>query len=184
MFCERCDVAVHQLCYGISVVPEGEWLCEPCRDYEEALTAQGVPPVGAASVNCYCYGYDCAEQTRPAVHIAAGCCACLPTAPPCLLYYSRVCAGRDPAAQRGGGAPAAGGGGAQREVRAVPHQVRGLQARRGWAALGALGAGLPACPPARLPTFAGLCAGLHAMTAVHALLTKCTRHAAGMHSHS
>lgn len=47
VFCERCDVAVHQHCYGIATVPDGEWLCEPCREYEEAQLAQGVPPVRA-----------------------------------------------------------------------------------------------------------------------------------------
>jgi hypothetical protein len=41
VYCERCDVAVHQACYGIAAVPEGDWLCDPCREHEEALRAQG-----------------------------------------------------------------------------------------------------------------------------------------------
>ena len=43
VFCDRCDVAVHQHCYDLKEVPESEWLCWPCREYEEALRAEGVP---------------------------------------------------------------------------------------------------------------------------------------------
>ena len=77
MFCERCDVAVHQLCYGISVVPEGEWLCEPCRDYEESLQAQGVPPVGAAAVHRCFYGCSgcssCLAVLEPGMSCSLSC---------------------------------------------------------------------------------------------------------------
>ena len=30
VFCDRCDIAVHCDCYGVSGVPAGEWYCAPC----------------------------------------------------------------------------------------------------------------------------------------------------------
>ena len=48
VLCDRCDVAVHQLCYGTGPLPAGDWLCEPCREFEEAQRAQGVPQVRLA----------------------------------------------------------------------------------------------------------------------------------------
>lgn len=45
LLCEGpgCSVAVHQLCYGLDAVPEGEWRCDAC--------AHGLPP---AAANCCC----------------------------------------------------------------------------------------------------------------------------------
>ena len=31
LFCESCNVAVHQICYGIDTIPEGDYYCIPCR---------------------------------------------------------------------------------------------------------------------------------------------------------
>ena len=32
LFCEACNVAVHQFCYGIEQIPNGDYYCMPCRD--------------------------------------------------------------------------------------------------------------------------------------------------------
>ena len=38
VLCDGCNVAVHQMCYGIPQIPEDEWLCHTCR-------AQAIEPV-------------------------------------------------------------------------------------------------------------------------------------------
>jgi len=41
VFCERCDIGVHQQCYGVDEIPSGEWLCWPCQKHEDELEARG-----------------------------------------------------------------------------------------------------------------------------------------------
>ena len=32
VFCERCNICVHQACYGITSIPSGPWLCRTCAN--------------------------------------------------------------------------------------------------------------------------------------------------------
>lgn len=48
VFCGRCDLAVHQSCFGIERVPDGDWFCRVCEMYgqKETVRCRYCPLIG------------------------------------------------------------------------------------------------------------------------------------------
>ena len=98
VFCDGCNVAVHQACYGVDDIPEDEWFCVPCTAHPAAPAASAMcqlcPVVGGALVpipsnakgnkkQAYVHG-SCALYT-PGANLLPG-----PTADISGIHHSRL----------------------------------------------------------------------------------------------
>uniref|UniRef100_T1J3Y0 PHD finger protein rhinoceros n=1 Tax=Strigamia maritima TaxID=126957 RepID=T1J3Y0_STRMM len=113
VFCDSCDICVHQACYGITKIPEGSWMCKTC--------AMGVKPNcqlcpnkgGAmkttncsqkwAHVSCALWipeaGIGCVDKMEPIVKIsqipasrwALVCCLCRERSGACIQCSVKTC---------------------------------------------------------------------------------------------
>ncbi|XP_053623698.1 PHD finger protein rhinoceros [Plodia interpunctella] len=85
VFCDSCNICVHQACYGITVIPDGQWLCRPCGDGVRPMCVL-CPNVGGAMkctpsghkwahVSCVLWipevSIGCAERMEPITKISA-----------------------------------------------------------------------------------------------------------------
>merc|ERR1712238_419631 len=43
IFCEACNVAVHQICYGVEKIPEGDYYCIACRHFKRGQIIKSKP---------------------------------------------------------------------------------------------------------------------------------------------
>ncbi|KAG1679166.1 hypothetical protein FOA52_000522 [Chlamydomonas sp. UWO 241] len=76
LFCERCDVSVHQHCYGVPEIPDGEWLCWPCWAYENNQLNAGRPQNEVRPPRWEMAAQGLTAGSLPGGSTAATCCLC------------------------------------------------------------------------------------------------------------
>lgn len=78
IFCDGCQVCVHQLCYGVDTVPDGEWYCYSCRsaqgraDPKWRPTCVFCPTIGGAYMRVFNHDGTSPIDGHEWAHVACG----------------------------------------------------------------------------------------------------------------
>lgn len=48
IYCDGCNLCVHQECYGVPIIPQGAWFCKPCRYRTGPLYCRFCTKIGGA----------------------------------------------------------------------------------------------------------------------------------------
>ena len=57
LYCSKCNITVHQKCYGVLVIPEEDWICHLCRSFNDVNICNNMecilcPNLGGAMKPC------------------------------------------------------------------------------------------------------------------------------------
>ena len=51
IYCDGCDIGVHQGCYGVTTVPAGDWYCNRCKEGNVTARSALCTPRGGTGVS-------------------------------------------------------------------------------------------------------------------------------------